>query len=72
MYEALKRRCARAQASLAVLWRCLRIGSTTGRLARGQIHVVFCEKSDPKFGRLLDHVFYGQCPQPLPYSSGGE
>jgi hypothetical protein len=34
MYEAFKRRCARAQARLAVLWRCLRIGSTTGRLAR--------------------------------------
>ena len=25
---------ARTQASLAVLWRCLTIGSTTGRLAR--------------------------------------
>jgi hypothetical protein len=26
-------RCARAQASLEVLWRCLRIGSIFGRLA---------------------------------------
>jgi hypothetical protein len=32
---SLQRRCARAQASLAVLWRCLRISPTTGRLAWG-------------------------------------
>ena len=31
---SLRRRHARAQTSLAVLWRCLRIGLTTGRLAR--------------------------------------
>jgi hypothetical protein len=31
---SLQRRRARAQTSLAVLWRCLRIGPTTGRLAR--------------------------------------
>jgi hypothetical protein len=31
---SLQRRHARAQASLAVLWHCLRIGPTTGHLAR--------------------------------------
>ena len=31
---SLQRRRARLQASFAVLWRCLRIGPTTGRLAR--------------------------------------
>jgi hypothetical protein len=30
----LQRRGARAQASLAVIWRCLRISPTTGRLTR--------------------------------------
>jgi hypothetical protein len=65
----LQRRRARAQASHAVLWRCLRIGPTTGRGV--QIHVVF-EQSDPKFRRLLDQLFYGQCPQPLSYGSGVE
>ena len=32
---SLQWRRARAQASLAIQWRCLRIGPTTGRLARG-------------------------------------
>ena len=32
----------------------------------------FCELSDPKFRRLLDQVFCGQCPQLLLYGSGGE
>jgi hypothetical protein len=31
---SLQQPCARAQASLAILWRCLGIGPTTGRLAR--------------------------------------
>jgi hypothetical protein len=37
-----------------------------------QIHVVFCEQSYTKFGRLPYQVFYGQCHQPLSYGSGGE
>jgi hypothetical protein len=131
--HSLQRRRARAQVSLVVLWRCLRIGPTTGRLARspdslnhlrslivlstkvnnlpfwkfefsqerrcygsvkmvqaGMTHqavadhfnvstitiswliVVFCEQFDPKFGRLLDQVFYGQYPQSLSCCFGGE
>jgi hypothetical protein len=30
------------------------------------------EQCEPKFGRLLDQVLYGQCLQPLSYGSGGE
>jgi hypothetical protein len=39
--------------------------STTARTSPGY-------SPGPKFRRLLDHVFYGQCPQPLSYGSGGE
>ena len=41
-------------------WLCHRTPSSGSRFTQ----------SDPKFGRLLDQVFYGQCPQPLLYYSG--